>query len=50
MAAGVDIVCSTDAHSTSGLELVELSVITARRGGAPRSRVVNTRPLGEIVR
>jgi DNA polymerase (family X) len=42
MAAGVSIVCSTDAHSTLGLELMELSVVTARRGAAPRGRVLNT--------
>jgi len=50
MAAGVDIVCSTDSHSTRGLELIELSVMTARRGGAPRGRVFNTRPVDELVR
>jgi DNA polymerase (family X) len=50
MAAGVEIVCSTDSHSTRGLELIELSVTTARRGGAPRSRVVNTRPLEAVLR
>ena len=50
MAAGVDIVCSTDAHSTRGLELIELSVVTARRGGAPRGRVLNTRSVEELRR
>jgi DNA polymerase (family X) len=49
MAAGVSIVCSTDAHSTRALELIELSVATARRGGAPRGRVLNTRPLRELL-
>ena len=32
--AGVRIVCSTDAHSTRGLENMTLSVHTARRGWA----------------
>jgi DNA polymerase (family 10) len=49
MAAGVSIVCSTDAHSTRGLELIELSVVTARRGGAPGSRVLNTLPLDTLL-
>jgi DNA polymerase (family X) len=43
--AGVQIVCSTDAHSTVGLENMELSVRTARRGWATRADVLNTRPL-----
>ena len=34
LAAGVTIVCSTDAHSTRGLQNMELSLLTARRGGA----------------
>jgi DNA polymerase (family X) len=47
--AGVTIVCSTDAHSTRGLENMELSVATARRGGAGPSDVLNTRPLDEVL-
>ena len=50
MAAGVSIVCSTDAHSTAALELIELSVATARRGGATRGRVLNTLPLEQLLR
>ena len=49
LAAGVRIVCSTDAHSVRGLGNMELSVATARRGGAPRSAVVNTLPLKEVL-
>jgi DNA polymerase (family 10) len=49
IAAGVSIVCSTDAHSPRGLENMELSVMTARRGGAPRDAVLNTRPLAELI-
>ena len=36
--AGVQIVCSTDAHSTRGLGNMTLSVHTARRGWATRRR------------
>jgi DNA polymerase (family 10) len=50
IAAGVTIVCSTDAHSPQGLANMELSVVTARRGGAPRGAVLNTRPLEELLR
>ena len=42
LAAGVPIVCSTDAHSVRGLGNMALSVATARRGGAPRGAVLNT--------
>ena len=45
LAAGVELVCSTDAHSIRGLGNMELSVRTARRGGATAASVVNTRPL-----
>ena len=41
--AGVAIVVNTDAHSTRGLENMELAVATARRGGATADDVVNTR-------
>ncbi len=47
--AGADIVCSTDAHSVRGLGNMPFSVATARRGWAPPERVVNTRPLAEIL-
>jgi DNA polymerase (family X) len=47
--AGVAIVCSTDAHSVRGLENMELSVATARRGGASLDDVLNTRPLDEVL-
>jgi DNA polymerase (family 10) len=49
IAAGVPIVCSTDAHSVRGLGNMALSVMTARRGGAPRSGVINTRSLDELL-
>ena len=47
--AGVEIVCSTDAHSIRGLTNMTLSVATARRGWASAAAVVNTRPLRAIL-
>jgi DNA polymerase (family 10) len=47
--AGVAIVCSTDAHSVRGLGNIELSVATARRGGARPGDVLNTRGLDEVL-
>jgi DNA polymerase (family X) len=47
--AGVPIVCSTDAHSVRGLANMEYSVHTARRGGATRADVLNTRPLDVLL-
>jgi DNA polymerase (family 10) len=48
--AGVEIVCSTDAHSVAGLGNMDFSVATARRGWATPASVVNTRPLAAILR
>jgi DNA polymerase (family 10) len=50
LAAGVQIVCSTDTHSIQGFGNMPLSVHTARRGGATAADVVNTRPLTDILR
>ena len=47
--AGVQIVCSTDAHSTRGLGNMALSVHTARRGWATAADVLNTRPLRALL-
>ena len=47
--AGVEIVCSTDAHSVRGLANMALSVATARRGWATAADVVNTRPLRSLL-
>jgi DNA polymerase (family 10) len=47
--AGVLITCSTDAHSVRGLQNMELSVATARRGWATAAEVLNTRPLLEVI-
>ena len=49
IAAGVPIVCSTDAHSVRGLGNMAISVATARRGGAPRGSVLNTLALEELL-
>jgi DNA polymerase (family X) len=48
--AGVQIVCSTDAHSVRGLGNMTLSVATARRGWATPEVVMNTRPLESMLR
>ena len=48
--AGVEIVCSSDAHSTAGLESMRYAVHTARRGHATAADVVNTRPPGILLR
>jgi DNA polymerase (family X) len=49
IAAGVKLVCSTDAHSVRGLGVMRLSVATARRGWATAVDVLNTRPLAEVL-
>jgi DNA polymerase (family 10) len=46
---GVKVVCSTDTHSVRGLENMELSVRTARRGWATQADVLNSRPLASIL-
>ena len=50
LAAGVRIVCSTDAHSIVGLDNMRYSVATARRGWATAADVLNTQPLSAILR
>jgi DNA polymerase (family 10) len=47
--AGVEIVCSTDAHSVAGLANMGFSVATARRGWATAATVLNTQPLAAIL-
>jgi len=49
LAAGLQIACSTDAHSVRGLGNMTLSVATARRGWATAADVVNTGPLDAIL-
>ena len=50
LAAGVEIVCSTDAHSTAGLGNMVYAVATARRGGAEPGSVLNTQSLDSVLR
>lgn len=45
---GVDLTISTDSHHVSELRRMEYGVEWARRGWAPRSAVVNARPLAEF--
>jgi DNA polymerase (family 10) len=47
--AGLQIVCSTDAHSVAGLANMVNSVATARRGWATAADVLNTRPLSALL-
>jgi DNA polymerase (family X) len=47
--AGVQVTCSTDAHSTRGLENMQLAVATARRGWATAADVLNTRTVDEVL-
>jgi DNA polymerase (family 10) len=47
--AGLQITCSTDAHSVAALGYVELSVHTARRGGATAAHVLNTRHVDALL-
>ena len=49
IAAGVRIVCSTDAHSVLGLGNMQLAVATARRGWASGADVVNAGPLDTVL-
>jgi DNA polymerase (family 10) len=50
LAAGVDLVLNSDAHSTAGLASLELALATARKGAATTDTVVNTRPLAAVLR
>ena len=50
LAAGVDTVLNSDAHSTAGLDSLRLALATARKGAATTDRVVNTRPLAAVLR
>lgn len=49
-AAGVKLVISTDAHSTSGLDVMRCGVLQARRAGLETSDVANTRTLADLGR
>jgi DNA polymerase (family X) len=47
--AGLQVVCSTDAHSVRGLDNMEFSVATARRGWATVADVLNVRDLAGVL-
>jgi DNA polymerase (family 10) len=47
---GIPIVISSDAHSTSGLDVLRYGVLQARRAGLTAGDVVNTRPWEQIAR
>ena len=46
--AGVRMAISTDAHSTTDLDLMRFGIGQARRGWLERGDVINTRPLAEL--
>ncbi len=48
LAAGVKLVISTDAHRLAAIDYQELGVFMARRAGATKDDVANTRPLAEL--
>ena len=48
--AGVMLTLNTDAHSTEGLPTLGYGIITARRGGTPPDRVLNTLPITKLRR
>jgi DNA polymerase (family 10) len=45
---GIPIVISSDAHSTSGLEVLRYGVLQARRAGLTKADVANARPLSKL--
>lgn len=47
-ARGIPIVISTDAHSTSGLDVMEYGIDQARRAGLEKADVANTRTLAQF--
>jgi DNA polymerase (family 10) len=47
---GIPIVISSDAHSTSGLDVLRYGVLQARRGGLSAQDVANTRPWKQFKR
>ena len=48
VAAGVELVLNSDAHSERGLVNLDLAVATARKGGATSDAVVNCRPVEQV--
>ncbi|MDP3740966.1 MAG: DNA polymerase/3'-5' exonuclease PolX, partial [bacterium] len=50
VAAGVKLVINTDAHSPKHLEFMHFGEAQARRGWASKNDVLNTKPLGELLK
>jgi DNA polymerase (family X) len=48
IAAGVTLTIDTDAHSTEGLDEIIFGIGVARRAGAEKKHVLNTRPLAQV--
>jgi DNA polymerase (family X) len=48
LAAGVELVLNSDAHSARGLENLALALATARKGGATASSVANCRSAAQL--
>jgi DNA polymerase (family 10) len=48
LAAGVELVLNSDAHSARGLDNLELALATARKGGATVPAVVNCRSADDL--
>ena len=49
MAAGVDVVIDTDSHHTRDLVRMDYGVLHAQRGWVTKDRVVNARPVDEMM-
>ena len=47
---GIKMIINTDSHQSSQLDLMRYGVFQARRGWAEKSNIINTLPLGEIVK
>jgi DNA polymerase (family 10) len=47
-ALGIPIVISTDAHSTSQLDMLRYGILQARRAGLTKKDVANTRTLSQF--
>jgi DNA polymerase (family 10) len=50
LAAGVELVLNSDAHSAAGLERLDLALATARKAGVPVESVANTRGASDLMR
>jgi DNA polymerase (family 10) len=46
---GCKLAINSDAHETSGFEVMEYGVATARRAWVTAADVINTRPLDEML-